>query len=196
MNRWDRKKENNKKIWMSILIAALMIFSVFGVILGSQTNELKYGKFKFTPANNYYLTKIDGKEIAFYTLPPESSSINMSSAITNKIKEAYFVVLLFDPSSGADNLPLIEVARFDLSQSVAGKSFFSALTNESADYAALPVMSCANATLQTPILFFNISNTPGIVDVDNCIYINARGNDIIRLRDRILYSYYGIIKDE
>ena len=74
MSRWEAKKEKNKKIWMSIIISALMVFSVFGVLLSTQSNELKYGKFKFTPVQNYYFTNINGKQIAFYTLPPESAA--------------------------------------------------------------------------------------------------------------------------
>jgi hypothetical protein len=197
MNRWDKKKEKSKQIWMSVIIAGLMVFSVFGVLLSNQTsNELRYGKFKFTQVGNYYVTKISGKEIPFYTLPLEAETINISSIVTNTIKESYFVTLAFDPNSGAENLPVIELARFDLTQYLDGKIVSSAVTNLSSEYASLPLADCTNATLKTPVIIFNISNTAGVVDADSCIYLNGKGRDILRLRDRILYSYYGVIKDE
>jgi hypothetical protein len=196
MGKRERKKEKSKQVWMSIIIAGLMVFSVFGVLLSNNTSELRYGKFKFKQNNNYYTTKINGNDMPFYTLPPEASAINLSSIITNKLKESYFIILTFDPNSGKENLPMIELARFDFTQYLGGKIVYSAVTNASAEYSSLPVMNCANATLQTPVLIFNISNTVGIVDVDNCIYLNGKGMDIIRMRDRILYSYNGVITDE
>jgi len=58
------------------------------------------------------------------------------------------------------------------------------------------LITCANATLKTPVIIMNMSDTAGIVDIDNCIYLNARGTEFLRMRDRLLYSYYGVIKDE
>jgi hypothetical protein len=68
--------------------------------------------------------------------------------------------------------------------------------NASEDYKELSVLSCANATLQTPVLLFNVSDNTSIIDINNCIYLNARGTEFLRLRDRVLYSYYGVINDK
>lgn len=193
MSRWDRKKEKSKQIGMSLIIAGLMIFSVFGVILGTQSNELRYGKFKFKQDSNQYLLTIDGKQIPFYTLPYDSEYINVSDIIVNKLKEAYFISLTFNPNKDVDNLPLIELARFDFAQYMDGKVVVNGVLESSETYANLPLIDCSNATLQTPVVVFNISDRIGVVDVDNCIFLNARGPEFIRLRDRLLYAYYGVI---
>lgn len=193
MSRWDRKKEKSKQIWMSILIAALMVFSVFGVIIGTQSNELRYGKFKFKQDNKQYLLTIDDKEMPFYTLPYESEYINVSDIIVNKLKEAYFISLTFNPNKDVDNLPLIELSRFDFAQYLSGKVVVSGVLESSEEYSNLPLINCSNATLQTPVVVFNISDRTSVVEVDNCIFLNARGTEFIRLRDRLLYAYHGVI---
>jgi hypothetical protein len=194
MGRRERKSEKAKQIVMGVVIALIMILSTFGIIIGSQSNELRYGKFKFQISNNQYVTKINGKEMNFYFLPVQTEYINLSSVVTNKLKEAYMVMMTFNPNDQS-NLPVIELVRFDFSQ-LLGKVVFSGVLNASEDYKELPVLSCANATLQTPVLLFNVSDNTSIIDINNCIYLNARGTEFLRLRDRVLYSYYGVINDK
>ena len=39
---------------------------VFGIIIGSQSGDIRYGKFKFTTTdNNLYQTKINGQKIDY-----------------------------------------------------------------------------------------------------------------------------------
>ena len=197
MGRLERKREKRKKVWMNVFLAAMFIFIIVGMTLGGIGNfgssEMKYGKFKFTIKDNRYVTKINNNEMPFYFLPSQVDGINVSSVITNKLREAYLVMLTFDPEDET-NLQVIEVARLDLSY-LLGKVIYNGVLTESEEY-NLPVLTCANATLKTPVLIFNTSETTGIVDIDNCIYLNARGTDFLGLRDRLLYSYYGVIQDE
>ncbi|MBN2459595.1 hypothetical protein JXB28_04895 [Candidatus Woesearchaeota archaeon] len=202
MGRRERKSDKKKQIAMSIVISALMIFSVFGIFLGTQSNELRYGKFKLTYNEVYpnarYVLKVDKQEIPLYFLPQETELINLSSSTTNKIKEAVFVTTAFQPNSTS----LAEIALVNLQLSLYlkdsqgnNKIINQAILTESPDY-ELPVVSCANASLQTPVIVFNMSDVPSIVDDNNCIYFNARGLEYLRLRDRLVYSYYGVIQDE
>jgi hypothetical protein len=194
MGRHERKSNKAKQVVMGIVIALIMILSTFGIIIGNQTSSLSYNGYKFKLNGNQYVTKINGKEMIFYSLPSQSDFINVSSVIPNKIKEAYIVMLTFNPADKV-NIQIIELVRFDLSQSL-NKVILDGVLNASTDYPSLPLITCANATLKTPVIIMNMSDTPGIVDIDNCIYLNARGTEFLRMRDRLLYSYYGVIKDE
>jgi hypothetical protein len=118
--------------------------------------------------------------------------------VTNKIKEAVFITTAFNPNSTS----LQEIALVNLHFSLylkdsngVNKIINQAVLQESPNY-QLPVVSCANATLQTPVIVFNLSDTPSIVDDNNCIYFNGRGKDYLGVRDRLVYSYYGVIQDE
>ena len=194
MGRREKKSDKAKQVVMGIVIALIMVLSTFGIIIGNQTSSLSYNGYKFRLSGNQYVTKINGKEMIFYSLPSQSDFINVSSSIPNKIKEAYIVMLTFNPADTV-NIQIIELVRFDLSQSL-NKVILDGVLNVSTDYPSLPLITCANATLKTPVIIMNMSDTPGIVDIDNCIYLNARGTEFLRMRDRLLYSYYGVIKDE
>ena len=193
MGRRERRIEKRKQLWMAILLVFLMVASGFGVIIGNRASEMRYGKYKFQIKDNHYVTKINDNEIPFYFLPSQVNYINVSSIITNKLKEAFLVMITFDPEEET-NLQVIEVARFDLSQ-LLGKVVYNGVLTSSLEY-DLPILTCANATLKTPVIIFNMSDITSIVDIDNCIYLNARGTEFLRLRDRLLYSYYGVIGDE
>jgi hypothetical protein len=194
MGRRERKGNKAKQIIMGVVIALLMILSTFGIIIGNQTNDMRYNGYKFEYNGNQVFTKINGKEMVFYSLPSQSDFINVSSTIPNKIRESYMVMLTFNPADQV-NIQLIEVVRFDLSQYL-DKAILNGVLNASASYPDLTIITCANATLQTPVIIMNMSDTAGIVEADNCIYINARGTEFLRMRDRLLYSYFGVIKDE
>lgn len=194
MGRREKKSDKAKQVVMGIVIALIMVLSTFGIIIGNQTSSLSYNGYKFQLNGNQYATKINGKEMIFYSLPSQSDFINVSSSIPNKIKESYIVMLTFNPADKV-NIQIIELVRFDLSQSL-NKVILDGVLNVSTDYPSLPLITCANATLKTPVIIMNMSDTAGIVDIDNCIYLNARGTEFLRMRDRLLYSYYGVIKDE
>jgi hypothetical protein len=194
MGRRERRSEKTKQIIIGVVIALIMILSTFGIIIGSQSSGLQYGTYKFEVVNNQYVTKINNQQMSFYFFPSQVDYINLSSAITNKLKESYFVMITFNPDDKS-NLPVVELIRFDFSQ-LLGKVAYSGVLAPSEQYAELPVITCANATLQTPVILFNVTDTPSIIDENNCIYLNARGTDFLMLRDRILYSYFGVIKDE
>nr|MCK4929786.1 hypothetical protein [Nanoarchaeota archaeon] len=193
MGRRERRIDKRKQFWMAAILVFLMVASGFGVIVGSRTSEMKYGKFKFFIQDNRYWTKINDNEMPFYFLPQQVEYINLSSIITNKLREAYLVMITFNPEEET-NLQVIEITRFDLSQ-LLGKVVYNGVLASSLEY-DLPILNCANATLKTPVIIFNMSDNTSIVEIDNCIYLNARGREFLRLRDRLLYSYYGVIEDE
>ncbi|HJX05835.1 MAG TPA: hypothetical protein VJ461_03930, partial [Candidatus Nanoarchaeia archaeon] len=102
MGRRERKSEKTKQVLIGVALAFLMIASGFGVFLGTQSNEMKYGKYRFE-YNTYYpnerlVLRLDkNTELPFYYLPQEVEFINLSSVVTNKVKEAVFVITSFDP---------------------------------------------------------------------------------------------------
>jgi len=194
MGRHERASDKKKQILISVILAAIMVFSAFGVMLGTVSNEMRYGKYKFAVQNNVYVTKINGQEMVFYYLPKQIEGINLSSVVTNKIKEAYMVMITFNPYE-TSNLQVMELVRYDLSQ-MLGKVVYNGVLNASSQYLDFPVLNCANATLQTPVIVLNKSDNISIIDVDNCIYLNARGEEFKIVRDRLLYSYYGVIQDD
>jgi hypothetical protein len=192
MGKRERKNDKRKQIILSIVLSAVMIFSVFGVMIGSFTNnEMSYKGHRFEIKGNKYVTKINGNEMEFDYLPQITESINLSNDTATKIKSAYVLMITFDPSQES-NLPVMELVRFDLSQKL-GKIVLSGVMSNSEQYQNFSIITCENATQQSPVIVLNMSDNTSIIDAGNCIYLNARGSEFLRLRDRILYSYYGVI---
>jgi hypothetical protein len=195
MGKRERQSDKKKQVWISVALSLLMILSAFGVLLGSFTSgdTTSYGKYNFEYKNNQFYTKINGKEMPFYFPPQQTDYINLSSSVANKLKESYFIMITFNPKETA-NLNIMELVRFELSQ-YPGKLAYSGVLNLSEQYPDLNILDCSNATLLTPVIVLNISDNTSIVDIDNCIYMNGRGTELLRLRDRLLYSYFGVIND-
>jgi len=194
MGKHERKNDKRKQIILSIVLSAVMIFSAFGVMIGSFTNnEMNYNGHTFEIKGSKYVTKINGNEMEFDFLPPTTESINLSNDTARKIKESYVLMITFDPSQES-NLPVMELVRFDLSQKL-GKIMISGVMSSSEQYQNFSIITCENATQQSLVIILNMSDNTSITDTGNCIYLNARGSEFLRLRDRVLYSYYGVIKN-
>ena len=192
MGKHERKNDKRKQIILSIVLSAVMIFSVFGVMIGSFTNnEMSYYGHKFEIKGNKYVTKINGNEIEFDYLPQMTESINLSNDTATKIKSSYVLMITFDPSQES-NLPVMELVRFDLEQKL-DKIVLSGVMSSSEQYQNFSIITCENATQQSPVIILNMSDNTSITDAGNCIYLNGRGSEFLRLRDRVLYSYYGVI---
>ncbi|MBN2141817.1 hypothetical protein JW711_00665 [Candidatus Woesearchaeota archaeon] len=190
-----KKGEKTKQILMSVFLAVVMIFSVFGILIGTQSDKLSFGGHDFKVDQNRYTTKIDGKELYFYTLPYEVQYINVSDSAMSKIKNSVYMLAVFNPAAAGESLPAIEIVRFDFVTLLTDKFFYSGVEEPSPLYTTLPTLSCANASAQAPAIIFNVSESSSIVEDGNCIYLNGQGVDFLRFRDRILYDYYGVYED-
>lgn len=189
----EAKRQRRVQIVMALFISFIMIVSVFGIIIGSTTDEIRYGKHKFTFNGLQYVTKINGQEVSFYSLPNQIGNVNITPEIMNKINNAFYITTAFDPNNATDSLPYIEQAKFDLDQQLTDKTFIGAVLAHSEQYTTLPIVSCSNATDVTPIVIFNVTDKPDVIDVNSCIYFNGRASDFLRIRDSLLYKYYGVI---
>jgi hypothetical protein len=195
MGRRERKRENRIKVMMSIIIVLLMVFSAFGIIIGSYTSDIRFGRLKFVATQEgYYQTQINKQTVIFYSLPQDSIIVNAEQGALERIFSSPLFITSFDPNNANESLQFIEVARFDLASSMPDKFVMHSVSDYSEAYAALSVVGCANATFQAPVLYFNVSDTTGIYLQGDCIFFSGRGIDFLRLRDRVLYEYYGVLK--
>ncbi|NQU98332.1 hypothetical protein HQ533_02605 [Candidatus Woesearchaeota archaeon] len=191
LRRIEAKKERRKKFWMGALLAFLMVFSMLGILVGSRGGEKwEYNGFKFTRAENAFVTKIDDKRIGFNYLPQSLLDINVSANIKAKLS-APMIYLTFNPDNDIQDLLYIDTIRNDLQRSL-NTIVIDSITKESDTY-FLPVISCDNATEYVPVIYFSVSNQTSIVDDNGCVVLSGKGADFFRLRDLVLYYYYGVM---
>jgi len=191
LRRIEAKKERRKKFWMGALLVFIMTFSIMGILIGSRSGERwEYNGYKFTRVENVFVTEINNQKIGFDFLPQTVLTINISANLRNKVLSP-MVYLTFDSETDVQNLLYIDTVRNDL-QTTLNSVIVSAVTKESEIY-FLPTITCENATPFVPVIYFNVSNQTSIVDKNNCIVLNGQTIDFFKMRDLLVYTYYGVI---
>jgi hypothetical protein len=191
----EAKRKRNIKIVFGVFIAFIMIFSIFELALYRQDDTTNaYNKFniQIDSQNNRYVLKINKSTHYFYTWPALIEDIPVARGSIDLIKNGQIIIYSFNPDS--PSLPLIEQARYELSQELAKDQVFGVTHNVSA-YEAMPVLTCKDAASATPVIFFNVSDNTSITQQGYCVIINANGTEFLRAKDRFLYTYLGVMQE-
>jgi len=199
MRRLDayEKRKRRTNIIVTVIVAFLMVASIFAIVLDRQTQDsTDYNSHSFVITDTGYKTKINGKYMDFYYFPGDVERIGIEPGIMTKVKNAQAIAFIFDPNDNVtDDLLYIDTMRYDL-QTQLDKPVYFGIINSSSKYTTLPVINCANATAYLPLILINISvNTEFNISKEypNCIIMNGKLKDILALKDRFVYTYYGIM---
>jgi len=198
-----KKQKDNKKKWTVIIVSAFIVFSmvisIFAIVVDNQNSDtLSYNKHSFVMTNSGFKTKIAGNYMDFYYYPSDLERINISNEIMLKLNQSQGIAFVFDPLDNiTDNLQYIDVVRYE-AQTQFDKPVYFGITRNSSNY-ALPIVSCNNATSTFPFIMIDTSNNPQGTTFSiskenpNCIIMNARLKDMLAAKDRLVYTYYGIM---
>lgn len=193
-----KKPTNWGSIIITVFISLIMIFSIFAIVLGQdQNSNTKYNGYKFgvgyfpDTTIQYYTTKINGKDMLFYNFPTEVESINVSQEIITLLKNSQIIITTFNPETNSSDLQALELAIYDLENNL-DKPIVRGISKKDASY-SLPILDCSNSTIVTPVLFFVLDSELSISKENNCIILKGERTDFLRLRDVLLYRYYGVI---
>jgi hypothetical protein len=199
MRRIENRKEKIKKIWMSIILAGIMVFSGFAIMVGNNQQSLTYNDFKFTQGDDQklYTEVSEGKMVGFRYFPSDLKNMSVPSEAVKLLKDSPVIVMTFN--SSYDKmwvLSYLETLEFEIAQELDDKVFVNAVTEKSDAYAAFPIMDCSNATLQQPVVYFEIvKNQTSITVENNCIMLKSDESGFYALKDLLLYRYFGVIND-
>jgi hypothetical protein len=190
-------RKDRKIIWV-IIVAGLMVSSVFGVIFGgfsSPTETVRYNKYKFERINNYWVTKIGNMKIGFQYLPNELDDIYVDKEALNRLSSSPMIYITYDPSDKyRENIAAVQ---FQLGKALNDNfNIFVATAFIKNSTYKIPIITCANSTKFVPVIEFITTNTTQIKLLNNsCIISTAKSaQDFYRIRDRILYGLFEVIK--
>ena len=184
-----------KRNLVSILIIAIMVFSVLAVMLSDSSEQTKkYNGYKFAAKNNKWILNIGGKLVDFDYLPSDVEDIAVANEIKNKILNTKMIYITFNPENVAESM---DKFRFDLTNLLSNLYSIHAaggITKTSEQY-NLPAVTCRNATLFVPVLELKLSNITEITMKDSCIIAKAESSkEMTRVRDAVIYKIIGVIK--
>jgi hypothetical protein len=200
MKRKERKQKKEKRFKkehiLSIIIALVMISSVFGVIFygysGADRVE-KYNGMKFSLTTRGVETKIDGNKYYFHYFPQQVEDINISQNALNAFNSKYLYIT-YDPN--ASYVREMAIMQFNLQDFLNQRETYAvAGITQDMDNVKIPTITCANATQFTPVVEIREGDALNITEKNNCIIITGdTGFNLERVEDRIKLGLLGIIK--
>ncbi|PIN81967.1 hypothetical protein COV11_00480 [Candidatus Woesearchaeota archaeon CG10_big_fil_rev_8_21_14_0_10_30_7] len=188
---------DKKKVFASLFIAFIMIFSIFGFLLGYSLNDLEvvYKNYKFVETPQGWLSVIDGERF-FFIYTPEIVEDLLADDVKNVLNNANKITITQDPSKFytpvitdfvlelSENIPKIKNVEFD----------FGLINNSKYN---LPKITCENASTENIVLFFNESETEtnsSITFNNNCVSVNyADQVELYQQKEAIYFALLGVI---
>jgi ABC-type glycerol-3-phosphate transport system permease component len=192
----EKRRQKTTQIIIGIFIAALMVLSVFGIILGNSSGTtgadvIAEQGYDFalvgTQTGQYWQTELGGIERQFFYLPSQVTSVPASFNQAS-LQEAT-LYLAFDPAE--TNLEVIDYARYTFANDLSayGQTALSGMTQPSAAY-AFPIINCSSTT--TPVILFRIGNETSIGQEEYCVVVQGTDQSaLLTAFERLRYLYYG-----
>ena len=183
----------NKKQVSSIIIAALMVFSVVGVVVVSYrdavANEVVFGDFKFHQSAQGWTTTVAGRDKLFYYFPGDVAQSNVSNEAFLSLKLVKSVMVTYDDHTPAPDV--FGLAQYHIEQTLSPQVYvIRGLVNSTT---ALASISCANATAATPVVLLSLANESSTVLDGNCVLVRALGpSDLMMQVDALMFKMLGI----
>lgn len=184
------------KVWVSILIIAIMVLSTAGFLLGrgGESSSLSFNKHTFTKESNGYYTNLNGKNVRFDFFPAEINETFADKGAIDRIKNTKMIYMTSNFSGKYAQTE--EEIKYELSIRLAKEFSIYATSGftTNTSYKTMTV-SCANATQFTPVVDFREGNSTGIRLEGNCVVVEGNSaSGFIALKDRLLYGMYGIME--
>ena len=190
-------KEKHKGVVMAIVVGFLMITSVIGIMFVNYgdvgTNSLKYGNYNFQATNNGIVTKINGKDVPFTYFPTEIQNIPVSNNTIERIKNSKYI--LTTSYSNSSIKQAIASVQYDIGISMMDHFNSYVLVGFTDKFRNFPEVNCNNATQYVPVIKLQEGNSTLIYEDGQCIILEAPDeNEMIKLRDRLMFGYLGVMK--
>lgn len=198
MPRKDReaKRQRKTKIWMGAITIFVMISGGIGIFasnLGPGDNTLEYGDFIFEMTGNGWISNIDNNRLNFIYHPVEIDTLDINNKSIDLIKDADYLRLSYNPNSSLT----LEISRimdyfaikFEEAQIYSERGF-----SVETEY-DVSLFNCDVSTSEIPVILFEEGELNMELEGD-CLIISAPDQDsFLRMTERILYSYYGVIDE-
>ena len=181
----EQKKAKRNQFILSIILIMVMFSSIVGYSLSglNETNSksIVYNGINFVQNNNLWYANIGDFQFSFFYNPTEVEQINSELNLLNQYK----------------NLPLyIYSENSDAEAEIYRNLFYSNQVIQRMQYACLETEECAE---EIPIkncsdnfIIIKKSEENKIIQQENCVFIEGKEEDLIKLSDSFLFKIMGI----
>lgn len=188
----EERRMQRKRFWIGIFVMVVMVLGSVGFIAtsigsGGSQGTNGYG-FEYRVQDNLYVVQTSQGEVPFYSLP---QGLQVSDDIRQLLQGSSDITLAFNASE-EDSIQFIELVRFDLSNYLVQPTS-SALLEENSTY-GFPVVSCEQASPQSPIIIIRESPSPTVELInDSCVQVSGLQTGVLFARDALLYEYFELV---
>lgn len=191
------KEKREKKRWGLILfIVFIMIGTSFSFVFfgfSPVTEKVKYNGISFASNGNIWIAKINGREAAFSFLPKDVESVFAFDDFAKMLQGKIEIDATYDLNSTYKEP--IALAQHQMGLTLAQYNIFVRKGFTTNNTFNLPVITCDNATLLVPIVYFRQGNATNIHLENNCIIAETASKaDVIKVKDRLVYGILGVMK--
>lgn len=191
-----KRKEKSKGKFFSIFIVVIMTMSILGFFIGGRgggEQTLKYNEWDFVRRGNQWTTLVNNKQLVFDYFPEQVLDIEIKKEIIAK-----FDTLEVDTTYDVNDsfAEVIALSQYMILQNLGAVTNIYIRQGLTADneYNA-PIIACDDATEFVPVVYFKESNETKVYLEENCVIVEADSEvDFLRVKDRLLYGYFKIIK--
>ena len=140
------------------------------------------------------MTKIDGKEMYFNYYPGDLDELNFPDDAGLILADSKVFYVTYDPNSDFATAIAEQQLDMELKLIELGDTFMSKGFTNATGY-ALPEITCANATAETPVYQIVEGKNSSIKTEESCVILTiANEPDLNAYHTRILYTILGVMK--
>jgi len=176
------KKQKRNQLIIGAILIFVMMGSVFGIIVGSfgkeNNSKVEYNGFEFIREGSFWFLELGNFDFRFQYNPNQIEEIDVE---INSLNNYYGEPLYF---SSENNEASYEIA-LNLEGIVLRMQ--NACLNESNCEENLPLKTC-----EDNFIIIKEGNSTSIVQDNNCVFIQAPEEDIIKVSDEFLFHILGI----
>ena len=194
-----RPEKQNKMAWyIAGFLAAIMILSVFGVVLSNPsdtTQRFTYGDYSFSynQKSFRYETELKEKKVSFDFLPQDVKDLSLDPETLKQLRLVSVLAVTYDPRD-IDAQSLGEMQFYAEQDLYDSNSIFVQRGLTYAEGYSLPEITCANATPAIPVLTIQFANQSGFRAEGSCFFLEGISrNELKQYYDRIRYALYGVL---
>lgn len=188
----DKKRnERRNQIIVGILLVGLMFLSTLGYAFSPKSEDgdrkrVVYKGFEFTSQGDYWVSEINGKYYFFSYNPYEIEQMNINlKGIDNYYNKPLYVYP--DESNDA----ILEIIRNFSPQFrkdyIVQRTQAACINQNDCIDNSLPIKDCSEN-----FIIVKEANETKITQAGNCVYIEGKQEDLIKLADEFLFNVLGV----
>lgn len=188
ISKEKEEKRNKRNQWILVtLLVVILLGSTFGIIVnsfgdsGNSNNKIKYNGVEFVNSNGFWVTEFNGVNLGFTYNPAETENLSVNMDFSDSIY-LYSNVPVYIYSENSDAEAEIYRNLYNIAERIQ-----KACPEGKNCTGDVPAKDCTNK-----FIIIEESDTEEITQNNQCIFIRAKEENLVKAGDEFLYKIFGM----